>query len=76
LKESGVGLAEPPDSDSETLEVLHYSDVPFVFGVQLSDNFDSFEMLGVAAMGEIQPDDVQARREHLAKDGVAAACGA
>jgi non-ribosomal peptide synthetase component E (peptide arylation enzyme) len=64
---------ESPDSDSKTRQILHYSNVPSVFAVELPNKIDCLKMFVMTAVGKIQPDYIQTGREHFAQDSVVVA---
>jgi len=47
--------------------------MPSVFIIYLADKLNTVKMMPVTAMGEVQPDDIQAGLEHLPQDSVVAA---
>jgi hypothetical protein len=63
---------ESPDPDSKTRQVLHYSNVTSVFAVELANKLYRIEMFFITAMRKIQPDHIQAGREHFPQDSIIA----
>src|SRR5947208_13782119 len=64
--EVDMALGEPADAELGALEVDQDADRPVIFLLQPADDVEALAMIGVAAMAEIEPEDVGAGLEQAA----------